>query len=234
MISRYKGRRILLRAQDIYGRGKVPEGEEDYLFQYIIDSINEDCKTAVLKYEEKSITNGGDQFTNYPDITGDESSIPNYYLNTFKEDHELYNVHNGRVNKILNDEKDALRKQQRKERANAIDDVTDLEDRISEGTAAYKLLVAEFAPCGEFRVHTISKGQNQGRKVRKQKWSKSLICCIFCLTLHTTTHLMIHYSHLHHRTQSINIPIMNLSGTARLERRRKEGRRRKRMTMMIL
>ncbi len=174
MISRYKGRRILLKAQDIYGRGKVPCGEEEYLFQYIIDSINENCKTAVLKYEEKCITNGGNQFTNYPDVTGTESCIPDYYLTTFKEDHELYNVHNGRVNKILNDEKDVIRKQQQKERANAIDDVSELEDRIREGTTAYKLLVAEFEPCGEFRVHTIGKGQNQGRKVKKQKWSKRI------------------------------------------------------------
>jgi DNA-directed RNA polymerase len=56
MISRYKGRRILLKAQDIYGRGKVPSGEEEYLFQYIIDSINEDCKTAILKYEDSRTT----------------------------------------------------------------------------------------------------------------------------------------------------------------------------------
>lgn len=173
MISRYKGRRILLKAQDIYGRGKVPSGEEEYLFQYIIDSINEDCKTAILKYEEKCVTNGGHQFTNYPDTTGTESSIPNYYLSTFKEDHELYNAHNGRANKILNDEKDAVRKQQQKERVNAIDDVSDLEERINtEGITAYMLLVDEFQPCGVSRNHTIVKGPNKGKQVKKQKWSK--------------------------------------------------------------
>ena len=78
MISRYKRRQILLKAQDIYGRGKVPSGKEEYLFQYI-DSINEDCKTAILKYEEKCIANGGHQFTNYPDNYSDYSDYSAYY-----------------------------------------------------------------------------------------------------------------------------------------------------------
>jgi hypothetical protein len=74
------------------------------------------------------------------------------------EDHELYNVHQGRGNKIINDEKDAMRKKQRDMRTNAIDDVSELEARISDGITAYALLVAEFEPCGDFHHHTIAKG----------------------------------------------------------------------------
>ena len=77
MNSRFTGKRILLKAQDIYGRGKVPHGKEDFLFQYNITSINKDCKTAVLQYDDKCIKNGGNQFTSQPDTTGNESTINN-------------------------------------------------------------------------------------------------------------------------------------------------------------
>lgn len=61
MNSRFVGKRILLKALDIYGgHGKVPPGEEDFLFQYHIAFINNDCKSGLLHYDEKCIKNGGD------------------------------------------------------------------------------------------------------------------------------------------------------------------------------
>ncbi len=68
MNSRFVGKCILLKALDIYGGcGKVPPGEEDFLFQYHLASINNDCKSGLLHYDEKCIKNGSDRFTSYPD-----------------------------------------------------------------------------------------------------------------------------------------------------------------------
>lgn len=175
MNSRFVGKRILLKAQDIYGRGRVPCGEEDFLFQYHLSSINDDCKSAVLQYDEKCIKNGGNQFTNYPDTTGDESTITNYCLETFTVDHELFNSHQGRVNRIINDEKDLMRKMQHDTRTKATDDVTDLDAKISEGATVYALLVAEFEPCGELRPHYIERGPHKGKQTKKQKWSECIV-----------------------------------------------------------
>ncbi len=72
MKSKYKGTQILLKAQDIYRRGKVPPKEEEMLFQYSIASINEDFQSAVIEYNDKCITNSGNQFTSSPDTTGHE------------------------------------------------------------------------------------------------------------------------------------------------------------------
>jgi hypothetical protein len=210
MNSRFIGKRILLKALDIYGgRGKVPPGEEDFLFQYHLASINNDCKSALLHYDEKCIKNGGDQFTSYPDTTGNESTILNYRLELFSVDHELFNTHQGRVNRIINDEKDLMRKmEQDTTHHKATDDVSDLEAKISDGSTVYALLVAEFQPCGDFRPHSIAKGPHKGKQIKKQKWSKcilsthilinldfphpffTLLCYAFCTsnTYHCTEH----------------------------------------------
>ncbi len=88
-----------MKAQDIYPQGKVPPKEEEMLFQYGIAPINEDLQSAVIEYDDKCITNGGNQFTSYPDTTGHENKIDNYSLGTFQADHLLFNVHYGRSNK---------------------------------------------------------------------------------------------------------------------------------------
>ena len=66
--TKYKGKRILLEAKYLYGR-RIPQGEEELLFQCHIASVNDDNKTV---------------FTNYPDTTGLDGSIDNYDLATFK------------------------------------------------------------------------------------------------------------------------------------------------------
>jgi len=61
-------KRILLEAKNIYDRGRIPHGEEEYLFLYRITNINEDGTTAVIEYESKFVLKGGDIFQSYPDV----------------------------------------------------------------------------------------------------------------------------------------------------------------------
>jgi hypothetical protein len=53
------------------------------LFHYSIESIHKDLQSAVIEYDDKCITNGGNKFTSYPDITGHKNKINNYSLGTF-------------------------------------------------------------------------------------------------------------------------------------------------------
>ena len=76
------GKRILLKASLIYSKGNIPAGEKDYLFQYSIRTINSDCSTSIIDFDERYVVEGGHEFLNYPNIDpGDEEpSIPNYQL----------------------------------------------------------------------------------------------------------------------------------------------------------
>jgi hypothetical protein len=89
------GRRILLCAQDLYGEGNVPKGEETLLHQYSIISLNAEVATAVIAYDEKCITEDGDKFHDYPLTDDDEGQINNYKMANLTDDHELYNFHLG-------------------------------------------------------------------------------------------------------------------------------------------
>ena len=57
----HTGKRILLRAKDIYN-GTVPDGEEAHLFQYSVINVNNDCKMATIDFDEKCIVENGDSF----------------------------------------------------------------------------------------------------------------------------------------------------------------------------
>jgi hypothetical protein len=92
MKLKYKGKQILMKVQDIYPWGKLPPKEEEMLFQYSIASINKDLQSAVIEYDDKCITNGGNQFTSYPDTIGYENKINNYSLGTFQADHLLFTL----------------------------------------------------------------------------------------------------------------------------------------------
>ena len=80
----------------------VPDGEDDFLFQYSITTINSDATTAVITFEQRCITEDADDFQDYPNTT-DEETIDNYQLVGLDDDHELYSTQLGRVNKIIND-----------------------------------------------------------------------------------------------------------------------------------
>jgi hypothetical protein len=171
----YVGKRILLTSQYLYGR-RVPEGEEDLLFQYHVSSVNDDNTTATIDYDNKCIRDGHHEFQSYPDPQDD---IPNYDLKTFKDDHELFLKHLGRGQKILNDVEFARKKREREEAealaaANAdMSDVTDLELKVEEGIEIYELMMGEFEPAGDLCLHTIRKGAKEGGKtIKKQQWSE--------------------------------------------------------------
>jgi uncharacterized membrane protein YkoI len=171
----YVGKRILLTSQYLYGR-RVPEGEEDLLFQYHVSSINDDNATATIDYDNKCIRDGHHEFQSYPDPQDD---IPNYDLKTFKDDHELFLKHLGRGQKILNDVEFARKKREREEAealaaANAdMSDISDLELKVEEGVEIYELMMGEFEPAGDLCLHTIRKGaKEEGKTIKKQLWSE--------------------------------------------------------------
>ena len=121
----HSGKRILLEANNIYDRGRIPHGEEEYLFLYRITNINEDGTTAVIEYESKFVLKGGDVFQSYPDVWGNDSIIEDYSLRPLKDDHELYNQHLGCVNRVINDKKEEPQKQEEQQKISSLDDVSD-------------------------------------------------------------------------------------------------------------
>ena len=61
----HKDNRILLSSKDLYKSGCVPDGEEDYLFQYIFTQVNDDCETGVIKFDNCYTKEGAPGFFNY-------------------------------------------------------------------------------------------------------------------------------------------------------------------------
>jgi hypothetical protein len=95
-------RSILLRAKAIYN-GTVPDGEEAHLFQYSVQNVNNDCKTATIDFDEKCIVENGDFFQNYQNLADDNTTIKDYKIEMLNADHELFNVHLDQVNKQIDD-----------------------------------------------------------------------------------------------------------------------------------
>jgi hypothetical protein len=151
------GKRILLTSQYLYGR-RVPEGEEDLLFQYHVSSINDDNATATIDYDNKCIRDGHHEFQSYPNPQDDS---PNYDIKTFKDDHKLFLKHLGCGQKIVNDAEFARKKREREEAlvlaATVADmsDISDLELKLEEGTEIYDLMMDEFEPAGDLCPHMV-------------------------------------------------------------------------------
>ena len=66
----YEKKRILIKAVNIYNKGKIPSGEENLLFQYHIDTVNQDLKTASITFDSRCIGKGEEIFRNYQDTDG--------------------------------------------------------------------------------------------------------------------------------------------------------------------
>jgi hypothetical protein len=167
--SSHVGKRILLRAKDLYG-GSVPKGEENVLHQYSILSINADIVSAVISYDQKCITEGGDKFRDYPLSNDDEGEIDDYKMANLNDDHELYNVHLGRVNKKINDLKEILLKGEEDAKVAAADDVSDIEHKLSDGVEPYLIMIGEFRSIGPLSMHVVVRGDNKGKSSKKQTW----------------------------------------------------------------
>ena len=112
----HTGKRILLRAKDIYS-GTVPAGEEAFLFQYSVSHVNADCKTAIIDFDEKCIVEKGDMFQNYPNFGDEDTSIQDYKIAMLNDDHELFNTHLGRVNKRDNDIRESKKRKNKMKRS---------------------------------------------------------------------------------------------------------------------
>jgi hypothetical protein len=167
--STHVGKRILLRAQDLYG-GNVPKGEENVLHQYSILSINADIVSAVISYDQKCITEGGDKFRDYPLSNDDKGEIDDYKIANLNDDHELYNVNLGRVNKKINDLKEIVRKREEEEKVAATNDVSDIERKLSNSDDPYLIMIGEFRSIGPLSLHVIMRGNNKGKSSKKQTW----------------------------------------------------------------
>jgi hypothetical protein len=161
----------LLRAKAIFN-GIVPDGEEAHLFQYSVMNVNNDCKTATIDFDEKCIVENGDTVQNYPYFADEDTTIADYKIEMLHDDHELFNVHLGHVNKQVNDLKESERKKEQDEKARAPNDVQDLDDKFHvKKTDGYSLLIAEFVAEGALTEHLIQAGPNAGKKNTKQDWS---------------------------------------------------------------
>ncbi|KAL7502257.1 hypothetical protein ACHAXN_000889, partial [Cyclotella atomus] len=169
--SKYEGKRILLTAASLYGR-KIPKGEEELLFQYHIGSVNSDNTTATIEYDDRCITEGDHVFQAYPDNT--ETTIDDYNLSTFQEDHKRYHIHLGREQKIINDAKEASQKEEKEAAAKNLLDMADIDGKMAEEISCYDILVAEFESVGELVDYVVQEGDHAGKVIKKQKWKHTL------------------------------------------------------------
>jgi hypothetical protein len=92
----------LLRAKAIHS-GIVPDGEEAHLFKYFIMNVNNDCKTATIDFDKKCIVENRDTFQNYPNFADEDTTIADYKIKMLNDNHQLFNVHLGHINKQVND-----------------------------------------------------------------------------------------------------------------------------------
>ncbi len=95
----------------------VPDGGEAHLFQYSVQNVKNDCKTATIDFDEKCIVENGDFFQNYQYLADDDTTIEDYKIETLNADHELFNVHLGQVNKQIDDLKESKKRKQKMRRS---------------------------------------------------------------------------------------------------------------------
>ncbi len=88
----------MLWAKAIYN-GIVPDGKEAHLFQFSVMNVNNDCKMATIDFDEKCIVENGDTFQNYSNVADEDTTIADYKIDRLNDDHQLFNVHLGHVNK---------------------------------------------------------------------------------------------------------------------------------------
>jgi hypothetical protein len=159
---------VLLTAASLYGR-RIPTGKEEMLFQYHIGAVNSNNKTATIEYNDKYIKDGNHVFQSYPDQQ--DSTIPNYNLSTFAEDHKRSLKHLGRGQKIINDAKEAREKEETAAASQTLSDISDLKAKVEQEISFYDIIVDEFEPAGEMQDHVVLEGPHAGKVIKKQKWS---------------------------------------------------------------
>jgi hypothetical protein len=73
----HKGKCLLIPAKVLYS-ARVPFGQEDYLFQFSVLSVNKDHKTLVIQYDERCICSASNAFQDFPLHDENEVTINNY------------------------------------------------------------------------------------------------------------------------------------------------------------
>jgi hypothetical protein len=130
--------------------------------------VNSDNKTATIKYNDKCIKDDNHMFQSYPDQQ--DSTIPNYNISTFAEDHKRFLKHLGHGQKIINDAKEAREKKEKAAASQTLSDISDLEAKVKQEISFYDIIVDEFEPAGEMQDHVVLKGPHAGKVIKKQKW----------------------------------------------------------------
>ena len=83
----------------------------------------------------------------------------------------MFNLHLGRKNKINNDRKEDLRKEEEYQMVTESCDLSDIFQTMEDDHCdAYPLLVNEFEALGDLVGHTIVSGPNVGKINQKQMW----------------------------------------------------------------
>ncbi len=175
----YKGKRILLKAADIYGRNKVPEGEEDFNFLYVVTDIDDDT-FASIEYEGRYIKDGADNWRSYPAVDESDFVMDNYRLACFKDDHLLYNKYLGVVKKKENDAAQKAADKLAEEAKSSLDNIDDLRDKIMADSKVdkFELLKDEFEAIRELITYISDSGKDAGKQAQKQLWSEFMLNCL--------------------------------------------------------
>ncbi len=166
------GKHILLRSKALFKTNRIPEGEENYLWQYHIYKVDGDGKTSETEFDQRYIEEGGYTFYNYPNFEANtDNSIKDYKLSGVTDDHELFNARLARGYKILNDLIEAQCKEDEEKKVSTSNDLLDIMWKFEEDCCdLYILLVGEFEHCGELQHHTITAGPHTGKLNYKQMW----------------------------------------------------------------
>lgn len=164
------GKRLLIPAKVLYSGCRVPFGQEDYLFQYSVVSVNKDHKSLVIQYDERCISTDSDVFQDFPLQDESEERIASYQIKHLKEHHELYNIRLGRVNKKINDKLMEDRIAEKSKMTSQVQDLSDLLLMIQNKVKPSSMLLGEFESIGELQPHIIAKGINMGETSYKQQW----------------------------------------------------------------
>ena len=139
----------LIPAKVLYSGGQVSFGQEDYLFQYSVRSVNKNHKTLVIQNDERCISNDSDAFQDFPLHDENEETIDSYQIKHLKEHHELYNIRLGRVNKLLNDKKEEDYKAEEAKKTSEVQDFSDLLLMIQNKVKPATMLLGKFESLGE-------------------------------------------------------------------------------------
>ncbi len=166
------GKRILLRSKALFKTNQIPEGKENYLWQYHIYEVNGDGKTAETEFDKRYIEEGGHTFYNYLNSDANtDNSIKDYKFSGVADDPELLNAHLARGNKMLNDLIEAQCKGDEEKKVSASNDLSDIMWKFEEDRCdLFILLVGKFEHCGELQHHTITASPHTGKLNYKQMW----------------------------------------------------------------